>query len=824
MLSRIAFIIVFASALPALAQDSEVIFGDQPDGVSAGDLLRPAQMGNLQRVVASLESTLDVYRLALAEVAIAAQLLADLGAEPGAVPDRAIPATARDVFNRLSRVLASRVPAAALAPIPRGYHFEALDALENLAAASTFSEVRKPLTALTRSVERLGDVADEVVDLFSRQRPIQVQIFDADTALAQISDALEAVALAERRILALRKKKAGLNEQFQAFLFLEISLGNALDLIAAAEEAGINVGFELQLELERFKTILARVRERQSTLEDLVARIDTAPEASLREPVAWILDSKLRVAFSPRPGPGLAAFRVETAIDRERADAQNEARVRCGGEASEVKDTEFKLLSYLPADANQVEVPLVAAPGAPIRVRVTPVNAFAAAAEPVEIAPVWVSAAPSPPAWVTATVTDVSPYDSEFYRDFDEVVIEWPGFGSDPPANVRARLPEIDFAARIVIFRGEEQVATLKPGQRRFVERAPVEWLQAGAQYSVQVVTVSGETVRSSPCPELDIAQRDARYELQLASAGARYLERPSLLERDVATRLRGDLAKRDELWSKAEEDSALLDQWWHGVPEAKRLEWLDRWVELHGGRESLWFLRAPALGKRDREWVLASMWLETQDRVVRKEVDRVWKLLHPSRRGDVERRWFESRDVEWRTKLAAQLGSATEEVRAQLLAPARIRYWVSTKDPEEFRTVEVWWEALEAETQNDVLVEWLGRQPAELRAELRWPAWVGLENDERAARMETAYRELPPGLRPEFLAWWRFEQLAGDERVTAVAADVGALRAGWERLRYRTRSFDRATGFNGVLVYGAIVLVLPVPIVWLRRRRRSEV
>ncbi|MEL6546941.1 MAG: hypothetical protein AAFQ82_20105, partial [Myxococcota bacterium] len=128
----------------------EVLNGDDVDGVESGDLLRPAQMGNLQRVVASLESTLEVYRLALAEIELAGALIAELGSETGAKPDRALPENAREVFGRLARVLSSRVPADALAPIPRGYHFEALDALEKLAAAKQLGEVREPLGIFVR--------------------------------------------------------------------------------------------------------------------------------------------------------------------------------------------------------------------------------------------------------------------------------------------------------------------------------------------------------------------------------------------------------------------------------------------------------------------------------------------------------------------------------------------------------------------------------------------------------------------------------------------------------------------------------------------------
>ncbi|MEO1172576.1 MAG: hypothetical protein AAFX94_11090, partial [Myxococcota bacterium] len=403
------------------------------------------------------------------------------------------------------------------------------------------------------------------------------------------------------------------------------------------------------------------------------------------------------------------------------------------------------------------------------------------------------------------------------------VTVAWPPFASDPPASVRSRLPESDFVARLSLFRGEELVATLKAGERLYVDRPSVEWLEAGATYTLRVTTESGQQAVSEACPALGTAQRDARYELQLASAGARFLKRPSALEREVTTRLRGDLAKRDELWDKTKGRQDLLDTWWQQVPEFRRREWLDNWVELQGGVESLWFNRPPELSERDRKWVLASLWLETQDRLVRKEVDRVWKLVHPSRRAEVERVWYESRDPQWRSRLAEQLRSADETVRAGLLGPARIAYWVGTKDPAEFRAVEMWWQDL-GEEQGDVLSEWIGRQAPELRRELRWPSAAALTQAERDARMAAAPSELPPDLRPEFLAWWRFEELAGEERVTAVAADVGGLRAGWERLRYRTRAFDRATGFNGVVIYGLFVLLLPIPAVWfLRRRRRFD-
>lgn len=839
-------LIVCIASLRASAQSDPpitVLQGEEPDGVSSGDLIRPAKMGNLQRVVASLESTLDTYRLALGECVLAVEFLVDIGESDGALPSRALPQNARDVFVRLSRVLSSRVPADALAPIPRGHHYEALDALEKLAAATTLGEIRGPLVAFSDALGRLTSVADEVVDLFSRQRPIQVQIFDADTALEQISDALDAVAEAERKILALRARGAGLNEQFQAFLFLEISLGNALDLIAAAEEAGINVGFELQLALDGFKAKLARVRLRSETLAELVERIERRPRIVARSLRAWTVPSEagdeLRLTFGVRGRDSPAAWRVDVQVDHESFRRHESEALRCGGvdeEEIELRvssklqeiDVGYRRLGYLDASRREASFGFDGVE-LPYRVSVVAVNAFDVAADSPAESSVFVPDESGTLAPVQARLIELTPYDKAFYADHDRVDLSWSLAPGDPKRDTPV---ELDGGAQVtgyMVRRGEEEVALLSSGATSWLDRVPLDRLAAGISYRVVAQLAGGGELASRACPALDNVEADRRFDRELATAGARHLERPTEIEREVEARLRADAVKQTEVWREFEqlpdsERDRWLRTWWQGVDEQQRTGWLADWVSLHGGEDSEWFRKIPAvIAERDRGWVYASLWLEEQDAVVRGEVSRIWKLLAPSARSEAERRWFEQRGQAWQKTLTQQLKDGDEFVRRKVLTPARTEFWLNSKDPQERALVTAWWEGLDDEGRSSRMREWLDRQPRELVRELRWPATDSLEDDERQLRLNDAYLDLPEGLRASFLAWWRFEKLRGDELIDAVRSEVPFFKIWWERLRYASRPIDRWTGFNGawLLVVYAGVMLLVIGWLWTRRRRR---
>lgn len=828
--------------LLSIAQPTEpqVLYGDQADGVDSGDLLRPAQMGNLQRVVASLESTLDVYRLGSAELVLVAELLADLGEEEGALPSRAIPENVREVFDRLARVLASRVPADALAPIPRGYHYEALDNLEKLAAAERLGDVRMPLSDFVRALEEIVGVADDVTDLFSRQRPIQVQIFDADTALAQIQDAIDQVGVAERRILALRERDAELAELYQAYLFLEISLGNMLDVIAAAEEAGVNVGFELQLALDGFKEILGPVRERAGRLRAVVDRMASPPTVEPTSAVAWYLDgvSQPRVISVDlkRRGRGpVAGWRVEGVPQFEAMSARLIERLRCRASRGEepgsgddpverpIESTPFLLGTFTEAEG-VLRVPLPD-DHEEFALRVSAVTAFGTPSAPLEIKVTRVPATAEPPVRLYAEVMDTSPFDPEFYYDYDLVRVRFPPSPNDLPPELEGRLDGVPSVIGYDLYRGETRVASLEPGQTDYADRVDPQWLTAGATYRLVTRTADGQELATPSCPAFDTVKAERQPEMALAVAGAEFFERPSAIEREVEERLRGDAVKREQLLEELSDHpdrDALLDRWWSSVSERQRLAWLDDWVSLQGGAESEWFRQTPTLSARDRDWVIAAMWLQEQEPVLRREVSRLWKLLHPSERAAAERAWFESRGAAWRAALEKQLQDADDTVRSEILEPARIAYWVGLKDAPEKKLLLSWWDEKGDEERRATLRAWLSDQPAGLVRELRWPSNAALTEDEFTARLANAHRTLPQALAPRFLAWWRFEQLEGEELRRAVAADVGALNVMRSRIRFALRPLDLATGFNALLLYVAFVILIPAALLlWRGRRKR---
>ncbi len=117
------------------------------------------QIGSLSRTAAAIQNTLDVYRLALAELVPATQLLREAGEK--AMPDDEVPAAAAEVFARLARVVPLRAAAEALPAIARGYHAEVLDALDLLADAKTLGETGLPLRDLVRALGRLERGAED---------------------------------------------------------------------------------------------------------------------------------------------------------------------------------------------------------------------------------------------------------------------------------------------------------------------------------------------------------------------------------------------------------------------------------------------------------------------------------------------------------------------------------------------------------------------------------------------------------------------------------------------------------------------------------------
>src|SRR5690606_3855472 len=105
----------------------------------------------------------------------ATRLVREAGRQPGALPSTAIPAPAQEVYQRLAITVRNRVPEAAMPPLARGYHAEVMDALSVLGTAETIGEVSKPARLLVFAMRRVAQSADAVVDLFSRERPVQAR-------------------------------------------------------------------------------------------------------------------------------------------------------------------------------------------------------------------------------------------------------------------------------------------------------------------------------------------------------------------------------------------------------------------------------------------------------------------------------------------------------------------------------------------------------------------------------------------------------------------------------------------------------------------------
>lgn len=827
-------IVVCAVVCPALAEEAS------PASASA-------RVGSLHRVAAALQSVLEVQRLALIELVPALGAILEAGGAPTATPETPIPAAAKEVFDRLSRSVSARLAAEALPAVTRGYALEVLDALERLQLASSLSEVVAPSRALARGLAGLVDAGEDIVDLFSRQRPVHVQVIDASTVLDDIADALDEVARAEARIAELRRREAEPAQQLQAFMGLEVALGHALDLIAAAEESGIRVGFEAQLSTTGFAQTLERVRERTAQLDALVARLEAAP-ARLRSGRGVALDGvaqrSARVELSWSAGRARpAAVRVYRVQDRARlepallqafmcegrswAEAEEESRQALAelaprervGELGRDVDAHTDVLSETPAVWSSYEL--------------VPVSSFGVEGEPLRVTPLHVPSRLAPPTLVRAELAAVSPFSRAFYREAGAVRVGWSPSPSDVGARSAARrlaeehgLPTLA-RYRVARLAGDEAfvLASLPFGTRELVDYPPLEQLARGVRYVVTAVSASGEEIAApDACFAGARVSADLRHALAMARHGAPWSGHPAL---DL------DAAPREPAAARAafdalehEEQRAALARWWSEVPLARRREWLARWPTLIAEAHRADWLAAAAehLASRERDWLLAELWLAEQPAPMPAEIERWWSLLAPGARQQALADWKATLDRAHRAWVVTREEQVSADARARAQRPARVRAWWLSRDPQERQIIEAWWEGLTDGARRASVRAWMAQQPEAVQTAARWPDLERLTPPERERLLREGPDEVPAGLTPAFLAWWEWERLEPASRLSVIAERAGLVGRAACGARFALRPLDRMLGFHlGLAALASCVAPLLGLAAWRATRRRAR-
>ncbi|MEZ0313338.1 MAG: DUF6754 domain-containing protein [Myxococcota bacterium] len=806
-----------------------VAWAQAPEGESVAER---TQVGSLARTAAALHNTLDVFRLALSELVPATHVLREAGEAEGATPETPIPPGASEVFARLARVVPLRAAAEALPAISRGYHAEALDALEALAAARTLGETGAPLRELSRALERLERAASDIVDLFSRQRPMQVRIVDPETALDDVNEALDEVAAAEQRIGDLRASRGTPADQLRAFMRLEVALAHALDLIAAAEESGVRIGFDMQKPTASFARVAGEMIGLRQALAEAAADLVVAPTLTLdaihaHETTAMSEDGNQRfrhlsVSFSGARAKDVAAVRVERlgnaddvtlalvqqtlclgadfaqALARTREAPVDPSRGRLGD--LKITDGQYRASFVEPPGESAVRSELV----------LTPVSAFGIAGSSIRVPVAYLAKHVGEPRAVRAALERIDPREPRFYRDFDAVRIAWGrAIGDVAPDQRLAGTARVNHAAVVTGYRvarlsGDKAIVVGKTaaGVTEIVDRPTATELAAGVRYRVTALASNGaEVVSNEACPPQ--VRVDLREDLQLARLGAGSLSRPASFERTVEHELESDvtLAKARAAFEMraADAQEALLTRWWRGIPLRERTAWLARWPLLMSANEREAWLSSAHEGMRPADfeaWALPELYLADQPEEVRNEVDRWWGLIGVKARTASYNRWIANLSSSHRAYVEHTARAGGQE-GLDATRPLRVTVWWASRGETEHQRARAWWERLDSDAQRLRMQAWMTRLDPLVQVAVRWPELEVRAAGERDELLANAYRDLPSALWRRALAWMAWESMDGGARAGIVRSEVPGVARLAAQLAYAVRPLDAALGFN---------------------------
>lgn len=813
------------------------------DAEHQGDMAA-ARLGSLHRVTATLDATLDVYRLGLVELVPAAQRVRAAGQALDATPNSPIPEAAREVFVRLAASLARRLSSDAMPAIVRAYHAEVLEALTQLELAEDLGSVTGFYQDLIRGMRGVATTALQVVDLYGRDRPLRAHLWTAHTILDEISEALDQLGRAEAAIARARRKGGDLGTQLQAFLKLEMALSHALDLIAAAEEAGIHIGFEVRLPTTSFVRLLGRVQTYLDDLEQTITDMARAPEPI---PGDLIATARLQqdgpaVSLSWDLAGEAALLRVERRPSLPAIRASLAATYRCSGQSSKGakerarRDTEgqeetWQIVEELaPGRTSTTDTTKLAGEWlvSPIY-RVVPVSAFGVMGHGPSAQALYLPAEIEAPRLVEARPVAPGPHQREFYENADAVEVTWVPSPHDPLAFAgRLRRAFVDGGPvlrsyRVVRMESDRRVlvAVTPAGVTAFVDRPPLGVLAEGVAYAVEAVDLDGQIGRRDQVCASSRARHEARGLLRLARVGLTAIARPSAWEKGRAQKLvepdRLRTAVADFRKRPQSEQERLLRTWWQDTPEVRRNRWLRQWRALSSQEDGWAPSGLEALSLRDQPWALAEIWLSSQPPQLHAEVDRWWTLVDGHARQLGVDAWSRRLNRLHRAWVQSRLRGGDQAV----LRPARLLAWWYDRDPIELEEVHAWWQALAPDVQVEHLGDWAGGLAKPAREAARWPDWATRSTAERQALQQEGYRKLPVGLWPLALAWVEWEELALADKERAVLSEAGATAGLLSALRYRLRPVDKALGFHGVAAVLTSICGTFVAFLGARRRRK---
>jgi len=817
-------------------------------------------MGGLHRFAATIEATLDVHRLALIELVVAVKKVRESGHAEGATPATALPQSAAEVFARLATTVPRRVPIEALPAVPRAYHAEVIDALEQLGRATMVSEIVRPARAYLRAMDNMVAQAKEVIDLYSRARPILTEVIDPNTVLDQVNDALDELERAEAAIARLRERKQALGEQLQAFVRLEVALGHVLDVVAEAQEAGVHIGFEVQLSTANLDKVVQAVRGHLVELDEVVASMEQLPRPLNGALIALIEpplgdgpkdEATVHVTWpAPEGAAQPAALRLFRMQDKKQAIATLAATRECetGDHDTSAALAKERLGQLETAATQAAEI----APGrgsftdtlspsalrvAPPIYRIVPVTPFGVEGEGPQAAALLLPRTLEPPALLSATLAAENPAAAEFYRGADLVRLEWSPSRNELPQRVGGmsgrdledfarehNLPVLRSYRIIRFVDGKRfQVGIADAHEHTALDRPTAEELGRGVSYDVEAVSDLGSVGRDKPCV-LASVQADVKGRLELAQLGIARVHHPTARETAALVRLSTPAALASAraafMARPAPEREQLLAAFWHEIPERDRKKLLAEWPSFVTTDERATYLREGLahLCERDRAWVQAEIWLATEPPYVQREVDRWWSLLDAKTAMAAAQQWRAKLNPAHRQWLDERLSSGDADV----LRPARVLAWWGARDVAERERVDDWWLDTTPDEQRRLFDAWLADQSSAVKEAVRWPVWAALSNDERHDLLAHAYRQLPHDLWPRFLAWLDWHELHGEALRAALQTEVGAAPRMAAKLKYDLRPLDRALAFKLPHLAALGVLILGL-LGGLRRRRQQR-
>lgn len=769
--------------------------------VSSSDI---AQLGSLHRTAALLDSTLDVYRLTLSDFVPLMRLLTEIGEAPGARPETQLPPATHLALQQLATSVERRLPAASLPAIVRSYHNEVLEALSDLATATHLGQVVDPLQRLMHGMQGVGVSAGQIVDLFARERPVVTEISDPSTALDAIAEALDQLGRAEADLNTLQKRHAAPGELLHGFLRLEIALRHALDLIAAAEEAGVQLGFEMPMSTSGFSERRDRVQKRLSELQSMAARMMQPPQGAVSQILIHEMPSdKGFDVHMTWKAPTPRGRYVARAVQLWHSDTHGA----------------WHLWAELPPgrSMHEAKLTLTEAGEVPGQYRLVAVNAFGVAGKSVERRAVRLSSELSGPTHVRAVLRDVDVFAKRFYADGDAIDIEWELSSNDPRRGADiAALLERHHLPRVALYRIAKwvgntmiNVGEVHAGENHFVDRPSDADFAQGVRYHVSSVDQAGAMSAAGTQGLSGWVRQDLSSKWRLAAAGAAQLNYPTHYAQAEMQRLRdkSHFAIAMNAFSARPEDeqNQLLKQWWESVSPIERVEWLRRWpsfVPAENRTEWLVDLLQERLSKRDAPWVQVSIWLRDNAGVYQ-EVEQFWQILDVASQRNAEQ--------SFRARFAPEDRERLKAHAAQIEPLVHVQAWWAARDPQEHEKVALWWAALEPSMRAQKLKDFLQTLPEPVQISVRWPGWEQLLTAERDGLLAQAYQQLPLGLWPQALAWVRWHELQGAELENTIRSEVGWLRATLSRLHFAARPLDKRLHFHlkGLLVISALLGLL---------------